>query len=195
MRTAATEDLTILDRAGAPRRQTWLYPGPTDCLQCHTVAAGHFLGPNTRQFNRPMEGGVNQLTAWAKAGRFNAPIPDPATLPRLPATDDTTVPVESRARAWLDSNCASCHRPGGAPSSFDARWDTPLAAQGLVDARPANAFGIADARLVAPGDPQRSLLWWRVNSTVLAERMPPLGRHVTDQAGADLLAEWIRGMR
>ena len=190
IRTATTTELTILNPTGAPRRQTWLFPGPTDCLQCHTVAAGYFLGPNTRQFNRTVEG-VNQLSAWAKAGRFAGPIPDPARLPHLPDINDASISLEARARAWLDSNCASCHRPGGAPSTFDARWDTPLAAQRIVNTKPANNVGIENARLVAPGDPRRSLVWWRVQSTVPGERMPPLGHHTVDEAGAKLLSDWI----
>ena len=30
------EDLTVIDRDGNPRAQTWFYPGPRDCATCHS---------------------------------------------------------------------------------------------------------------------------------------------------------------
>ena len=54
-------------------------------------------------------------------------------------------------------------------------------------------LGIHDARLVAPGDPGRSLLLYRP-SLRGASQMPPLGTLKPDPDGVALLAKWIAGM-
>ena len=57
-----------------------------------------------------------------------------------------------------------------------------------------DSFGIANARLVAPGDPQRSVLYHRMS--VRGEgQMPPTSTNRVDEAGAKLLREWIAQLR
>ena len=66
------------------------------------------------------------------------------------AITDTNATLEHRVRSYLDSNCAHCHRPGGVQSSFfDARYDTPLEQQGIVNGLLAISLGIAGAKVVA----------------------------------------------
>ena len=53
----------------------------------------------------------------------------PGSVPVLGAPTDATQTLDKRARAWLHTNCAQCHRPGGlTPSPMDLRYATPLAA-------------------------------------------------------------------
>ena len=71
-------------------------------------------------------------------------------LTRLRHEADTTASLEVRARSFIDANCAHCHRPGGVQALFDARFDTPLASQGLVGGTVGNLLGIAGAKEVPP---------------------------------------------
>src|SRR5208283_471595 len=92
-----------------------------------------------------------------------------------------------------DANCAHCHRPGGTVAFFDARYDTPLARQGLVGGPVLLDEGIDGARAIAPNDIWRSILFMRVTSTD-ALKMPPLAHEVTDRQGEALLKQWIESL-
>ena len=115
-----------------------------------------------------------------------------AGYPRTCRIDDKTAPLEDRVRSYLDANCAHCHRPNGTGGLWDARFDTPLAKQGLLLGEVRNTFGIENAKVVVPGDPAKSLLHRRMAATSLAEQMPPVTRNVVDKEALDAIAEWIR---
>jgi hypothetical protein len=77
---------------------------------------------------------------------------------------------------------------------MDLRFDTADSAMNVIDAMPqAGDLGIADARIVAPADRARSVLWQRVR-VLDGNRMPPLASHVVDEAGAELIGSWIDGL-
>lgn len=193
-------DRIRIKTADGERTQNWYFPSPLDCLVCHTPNAGDVLGVKTRQLNGPYnysESGVtdNQLRTWNHLGMLDPPL-DEAALAKLPAlvrVNDRSAPLEHRVRSYLDANCAQCHRPNGAAGYFDARFDTPLADQGLIDGRLVKPMDIADARVVCPGDVSRSVLYQRVHMTGELQ-MPPLARNVLDQDALDVLAEWIKGL-
>ena len=65
---------------------------------------------------------------------------------------------------------------------------------GICDVAPsAGDLGIANARIVAPGAPARSVLLARVNRRG-ARQMPPIGTTVVDTNGVAVLQQWIQGM-
>ncbi len=175
-----TENITI-KTAGGTRTQRWFYPGRQDCLTCHTPVSGGVLGVKTRQLNGDFQypNGVtdNQLRAWNHLGLFDTKL-DENDIPRfarLVAVTDPAAPLELRARSYLDANCAHCHRPGGVEAFFDARFDTPLAKQALLNGPVANPLGIPGAKIVVPGNPAKSVLFHRI-SIVGDLQMPPLGQ-------------------
>jgi len=182
------------------RLQRWYYPSSDDCLSCHTQAAGFVLGVKTRQLNGDFfyeRSGIldNQLRAWNHLGLFSPPIPESEieALDRLASVTNTLAAVETRVRSYLDSNCSQCHRPGGSPALWDARFDTPLTAQRVIRGDVFFHLGLADARVVAPGDPERSILYRRLNTTE-GFKMPPLARNTVDEGAVSMVEEWIRGL-
>lgn len=193
-----TEDITVKTATGE-RVQPWYYPSGEDCRKCHTPNAGFVLGLKTRQLNRDLSYRSNvtdnQLRAWNHAGLFDAPLPEHEIkdFPKLARLDDPTLSLEQRARSYLDANCAHCHRPGGTVAEFDARFDTPLARQKLVGGPVLIDQGIDRARIVAPNDIWRSILFMRTNTTE-AFKMPPLARNTIDEPGMALLREWIESL-
>ena len=67
----------------------------------------------------------------------------------------------------------------------------PLGATKAVDTRPGQgAFGLADPRILVPGDPDRSLIYQRMRMEGLG-RMPHVASSVVDQEGLTMLRSWI----
>lgn len=193
------EDVTIHD-AGLVRTQTWHYPSRSECLQCHTPAAGWALGFGTRQLNRdvPLDGAAvagatttHQIAALGAAGYFAAAPSESVTLPALAPAEDERWSVEWRVRSWLDANCSSCHRPGGsALGAWDARSQVPLSDTGLIRGLLDNDQGDSENRLVVPGSVAHSMVHRRLLIEGLG-RMPPLASSVLDLRSAALLGGWI----
>jgi len=193
--TNLTEAISIQTATGT-RTQPWYYPSRADCLTCHTANAGLVLGLKTRQLNHDFTypSGVtdNELRAWNHIGLFDTNLNE-AELEKLPAladTADTKRSLEDRARSYLDANCANCHRPRGTVATFDARYETPLAKQNLINGRVLIDERIDGARIVAPNDIWRSILFMRTDTTE-PFKMPPLARNTIDERGINLLRQWI----
>lgn len=182
--------------ATGPRKQTWSYPSRDNCLACHNAHTPGELGPKTRQMNfaiaYPDGTTQNQLARWNALGLFSPALNDkdiPA-YPVLARADDTSRSLEDRARSFLDANCAQCHRPGGTVASFDARYQTPLARQNLIDGPVLITEGLDHPHYISPHDPWRSMIIRRTD-TVDDTRMPPIARHTIAQADVAMLKQYI----
>jgi uncharacterized repeat protein (TIGR03806 family) len=179
---------------------TWSFPSRSDCMRCHTTAAGRSLGLELGQldgdFVYPSTNQIaNQIKTLAHIGVLSTSA-TPETIQEIPSPFGEG-PVEARARAYLHANCGGCHRPaGGAPrAEIDLRFATPFAATKTCNGTPLlDDLGLgADAKLLAPGVPERSVLSLRLRATD-GKRMPPLGRQLVDEKGAGLIDEWIRSL-
>jgi uncharacterized repeat protein (TIGR03806 family) len=181
--------------------QVWIFPDEAQCMQCHTTAAGFALGPETAQLNKdftyPSTGiTANQLATLDHIVAFASPLPAiPDSLPLMPDPTDSSASLNDRARAYLHTNCAQCHQASGpTPVDLDFRYTTSLANTNACDAVPqAGDLGLANPRIIAPGDAARSVLVARANARD-SDGMPPLGSAIPDSAGVALLTSWINGL-
>jgi uncharacterized repeat protein (TIGR03806 family) len=172
--------------------RTWIFPGRDECMYCHSGEAGRTLGLETAQLDRAIidESGeaVDQLDRLVELGIL-AQRPTATPLPAI----DGDAPLDARARAYLHSNCSQCHRPD-APSGrarIDLRFDTAAAEMALCGQSPRSGdLGLADATLLTPGDPARSILSARMRS-LGSTRMPAVGSAAVDEAGVALIDAWI----
>lgn len=191
----AETTFTVQSDAG-PVTRTWSFPSRNACRACHTRVAGHALSFHTAQLNRRHdypEGSVNQLKALADAGYFQEPLShEPENLPRLVPVGDTSFPLEDRARAYLEANCAQCHQKDGPALGFwDARAHLSLEETGLVDGPLVNDFGEPSYRVISPREPERSMILTRLAHEEGFPKMPPLGSNLVDEAGLALLRQWV----
>lgn len=224
-------EYTIRTKSGE-RAQMWHYPSRTECMVCHSRAAGFVLGMTTLQMNKDHDyRGIvdNQLRAFNHVGLFkdfawiepakqklkgdlkatgtsdeqigkqveaefaDRPEFSGDRLERLVNPYDATAPLEARARSYLHANCAVCHvDAGGGNSQFQLDFAVPTDTWKLIDVAPLHdKFGIPDARLVAAGHPERSVLLHRVALRGRGQ-MPQLGTAVVDQPAVQMLHEWIK---
>ncbi len=123
--------------------------------------------------------------------------PAAGEAPRVPDWRDAAAPVEARARAWLDVNCAHCHRREGPASNsglFLTYGEAEPVALGIHKRPVAAGKGTGGREFdIKPGDPDGSILLYRTESTEPGVMMPELGRHLADPEAVALLREWIVG--
>ncbi|QIB65941.1 PQQ-dependent sugar dehydrogenase [Kineobactrum salinum] len=190
-----TQQLTLRNSAGVQREQLYTYPGRSDCLRCHTAAAGRVLGIRSAQLNGNFDydGTVdNQLRSWNNIQLFSQDIGAASQYPAFAGPEDSAASVSDRARAYLDVNCAHCHRPNGpTPVDLDLRAGIDLAAMNAVNEMPqSGGLYSVDARIIVPGERDHSILWQRMLRRD-SQAMPPLSSHRVDEMGSELVGRWI----
>jgi hypothetical protein len=179
------EDVSILGTDGTTRIQTWHYPSRDECLFCHNPPASYVLGLKTHQlngtFSYPSTGRAdNQLRTFNHLGMLNPAINE-ADIPNYlhsVIVTDTTVPIQTRIRSWIDSNCSQCHRPTGYCPSYDARFYTPLPEQNIIN-------NVVRFRDLADSD-----MYQRADS-VGDIKMPPLAKNLVHEDAMTVMRQWI----
>ncbi|MEW6159857.1 MAG: PQQ-dependent sugar dehydrogenase, partial [Verrucomicrobiota bacterium] len=199
------------------RRQTWRFHSRAECLRCHNSWAGPPLAFNLLQLQkehdytmhqaRPAVAEIHSQPAPARtSARFDqlrtlahVGIIDPELArqksPRLLNPYESGLPLNERARSWLHVNCAHCHREGAGGSVISHfNFELKPAEMKTFGVTPSQGqFGMKEARVIAPGDPLRSVLYYRINA-LGPSRMPRLGSGMIDQAGVQLIFDWISSM-
>ncbi|MBP85957.1 MAG: hypothetical protein CMJ64_04440 [Planctomycetaceae bacterium] len=183
------------DATGGKREQTWRFSGRAECQRCHNKWSGPPLAFNTPQLNKTHDYGgtvASQLdtSAHIKLIENAPPDKDRAKLANpLDSSDDR----EARARAYLQVNCAHCHRlHAGSAVLSHMHYDLPLEKTNMVGVRPSQGtFGIHAAQVISPGDPFRSVLLYRM-SKLGGGRMPHIGSTEIDHDSLQLMYEWIQ---
>jgi hypothetical protein len=117
----------------------------------------------------------------------------PESAPKLVDPYDKTQDLTLRVRSYLHSNCAQCHvEAGGGNAPMELEFTKSLDEMKINNVKPVHdTFGLKDAKLVAPGHPERSVLLHRISHRDKGH-MPPLATRVVDQQMVETIREWIR---
>ncbi|SDW27945.1 SO2930 family diheme c-type cytochrome [Marinobacter mobilis] len=202
-------------------------PAASDCTSCHAVVPlldgpddkreQIFLpiGPKARYLNwdYTYEDGTvyNQLQFWTENGLLEGLPVDMQTVERAPRFTDTTnisalsgAGLHDTAKAYLDINCAHCHRSeltlpdkyagaaggSGLQVEYNRAYEENPGKFGTC--KTPVAGGHPDyPRDVVPGAPDDSYLYFRITTNDNRHRMPELARNVVHQEGAQLIRSWI----
>ena len=206
--------------AAARRAVEVLDPGPFTTVQDHPGRIGYWhvgvppSGPmddlsfriGNRVLGNPEGAPGLECTKAGPALRFpvggrvcvaGAPAPDAA--PRNADWLDAKQPLDARARAYLDINCGHCHSPKGPGNTsglwLDAATREPLRL-GRCKLPIAAGKGTGDRRHdIVPGQPDASILTYRMVSEDPSAMMPELGRSVVHDEGVQLVRDWIAAMQ
>jgi uncharacterized repeat protein (TIGR03806 family) len=198
--TGVTRDIHRINSDGKAIDHRYTVPNTNQCMGCHeNERVMRPIGPTARGLNRSFDypdGAENQLAHWTKIGILDGA---PVNAPRMAVwNDSSTGNIEQRARAWLEANCAHCHNPAGPArtSGLDLRtaqndffksgvWKTPVAAGKGSGGRWYD---------IIPGQPDKSILMYRIESTEPGIMMPEVGRRLVDHEGIALVRSWIQAM-
>lgn len=200
-RAGARMDLRFVDAKGETRHVDYAVPNQNQCKECHQVDKQLSpIGPKAQNLNGDYpyaSGAENQLAHWSRL-KLLAGAAKPEAAPRAARWDDPAQPVEARARAYLDANCAHCHNPRGIASNSGLFLDlaeTRPAALGVGKGPVAAGRGAGDLKVgIEPGHPEASILAYRMASTEPGVMMPELGRSLTHEEGLALIRDYIRAM-
>ncbi len=171
---------------------SYAIPNKNQCKECHALdGAVTPIGPKARNL------APKWLSALKAAGKLDA---IPAVAHRVPVWEQHSgAPVADAARGYLDVNCAHCHNPKGAASNsgLDLRWEQTVPASFGVNKRPVAAGRGSGTNEfdVVPGDPDHSILAYRMGSLEGGISMPELGRASLDPAGNAVVRRWIGDMK
>ncbi len=183
---------------------TYVVPNVNQCASCHVadIKLRQFepIGPKARHLNRSYSyAGIdeNQLQHLVKIGYLTG-LPDIKTVPHNVDWKDTTQSLDSRARAYLDINCAHCHNSKGAANTTALHLEVSAPADlhlGVCKPPVAAGRGTGDQKFdIIPGQPEHSIMPFRLSSSETGVMMPELGRNSVHKEGLQLIKEWIASM-
>ena len=183
--------VSFTDPSGQQRSISYGVPNKNQCKECHALSGAVTpIGPKARNLTH---GG--QLEELARLGVIDAV---PAVDYAVPVWGESSAPLNARARGYLDVNCAHCHNINGSASNsglFLTYEETTPVRLG-INKRPVAAgrgSGTHDFD-IAPGEPDESIMIYRLNSLEPGISMPEVGRTTVHAEGVALLREWIAGM-
>ena len=191
-----TRNLTV-EVNGQTETFSYLIPNQNQCKNCHANSGKvEPIGPVIQNLNKSYDyssGTENQIDKWISAGILSSP--SYANIPSWPKLDDASSSLNKRARAYLATNCSSCHRLEGSAANsglyLEYRntdslslgfWKTPVAAG-------AGSGGLT--YVIKPGYADESILLFRMISDQINERMPEIGRSLAHDEGIALIRDWI----
>src|SRR5262249_52302489 len=139
----------------------YVVPNENQCASCHVVKLKSKelqpIGPKARHMNRD-----GQLERLVKAGYLTGLPVDAASIQHAANWADAKQPLEARARAYLDINCAHCHNPRGSASNTALNLEPFLAPDrnlGLCKPPVAAGKGTGDRLFgIVPGKPDESIM-------------------------------------
>ena len=192
-------DVSWIHYNGELRKINYSVPNLNQCNGCHLKGDKVMpIGPSARQLNGVLLGQNKiQLVKWEEAGILKD-LPAIDKIPKLAAYDNAQESIAQRARAWLEINCAHCHRNDGSAKTSGLHL--------LASIKESTELGIGKAPIAAgkgsggrlysivPGKPDESILQYRIESVHPGIMMPEVGRKLVHQEGVELVRQWIREM-
>ena len=206
-------DIAWKDENNIIKSTNYRIPTEVQCIICHknkeTVGTTEIttyipIGIKPQNLNFSYTYGSetkNQLTKWIAQGYLENNFTFPTAENTIINYTDNTQPLEKRVRSYLDINCAHCHAPNRHCDYRPMRF--AYSETGGVNGRTnmgvcvnTEDFSFAPAltKIIQPGNVNRSMLFYRINTTDESFRMPLHGRTVKHDEGIAMMQEWINSL-
>ncbi len=194
--TGGEKEISWLDEDGLKRKINYLIPNKNQCKSCHNFNESLMpIGLKAKYLSYPS--GSSQVQTLISEGRLKKKNNSNTHLNMVNYSDEKE-PLELRARAYLDINCAHCHRAEGPASTsgliLTYEEKDPLKL-GIFKTPVAAGFGAGSFKFdIFPGKANASILTHRMGSTQVGVAMPEIGRVTVHQEGLELIKNWIDAM-
>ena len=196
----ASKQISLLDQDSTQTTDfTYFVPNENQCAGCHTTVHPdgdmHPLGALFSQLNVDVSAGIaSPLEQMVQRGWLS----DEQVFPRSESWQNLSASLDDRALAYLNMQCGHCHNPEGAADTSGLILDssqTLAINRGVCKPPVAAGGGAGDLRYaIVPGQPEESILLYRMRSDKPDEMMPELGRSLIHSEGVDLISRWIEEM-
>jgi len=194
--------VSFTDKTGVVQAINYIVPNKNQCKGCHSFnRAVTPIGPKARNLNKDFDYGTghrNQLDTWHELGILTG-LPRSSERPSVPHIADVNASLDRRARAYLDVNCAHCHRlegPGSTSGLFLTYGEKNPTAWGYKKRPVAAGRGSGGLTYdIEPGNANASILHYRMASTDPGVMMPEVGRTLIDAEGLELIRNWIKQLK
>ncbi len=199
-----TKKVSFIDLHGKTNNIDYSVPNKNQCKNCHNLNNVQMpIGPKVRYLNKEFkyaDGIKNQLEKWTEVGYLTGYKKEENITNKVAsAFDSTSGSVEDRAKAYLEVNCAHCHRKEGSANTTglylmisDKNPESWGTMKSPVAAGRASGNCLYD---VVPGKPDESILVYRMTENDPEIRMPELGRSLQHVEGVALIRQWITEMK
>lgn len=183
---------------GETKSVNYRIPSDLECFICHKSNDIIFpIGPKPQNLNSVYnyaDGLENQIQKWEEMG-YLSNTNMPPTIETVPSWKDISQSLEVRVRSYFDMNCAHCHIVGGHCGARSLRLafresDTHEHL-GVCTDPDLQIPGYDGAKLITPGEPENSILYFRVATTLEEYAMPMIGRTLADEEFLPVLEDWI----
>lgn len=189
-------------------------PSEVQCITCHkkkeiidnvehVIHIPIGIKPQNLNFNYNYGSTTqNQLTKWIEQGYLNNNFTLPTEANSTIDYNDTSKSLHLRVRSYVDINCSHCHTEGKHCDYRPMRYSFTETgnANGLtnmgvcVSTEDMQNFPPALNRIVTPGNINRSMMYYRLNTENETYRMPLHGRTIIHQEGIALIEQWINSL-
>lgn len=186
-----------IDKNGVEQVNRYRVPNINQCGSCHNLNKVIMpIGPKGRNLDVDFfyqHGMENQIDYWEKINILEN-IPSNRKNPTAIWNLESET-IENRARAYLDINCAHCHREGGSAGNsgfYLSHEETNNTSLGIMKKPVAAGRGSGGLKyVIKPGIPEESILLYRMASTDPGVMMPELSRNMEHKEAIPLIKEWI----
>ena len=186
---------------GIVRNVNYATPAASQCLTCHKSGddVPFPIGMKPQSLNKMYtyeDGAMNQLQKFESFGYLESGYP--SEIVSQVSWDDPSEPLELRVRSYLDINCAHCHSEWGHCNYRPVRFafkktGEDIANAGVcVDAH--EVFDESLTKIIEPGNIERSILAYRIDTVEESLRMPLQGRTLRHDEGVALIEDWISSL-
>ena len=191
--------ISFIDENSVQHDINYRIPSEVECLVCHKKNSLPIpIGVKPQNLNEDLaydDGTSNQLTKWESMGYLQSGYP--SNINTVVKWDDPSEDITLRVRSYIDINCGHCHAEGShcdyRPMRF-AFSETEDPVNLGVCVVPDEIIQPQLTHIVASGNINRSVLYYRMAATAENERMPLLGRSIVHEEAVAMIQEWIEGL-